>query len=101
VTSTGRIGPVLERRDKRGRRIGYNWWREYITDLLWHAEQAWQALRESGTAIGTTAIAGADFDTAYYQLSEAEFRQLHPRPTLKQLLIEHAGMAERYEEQAA
>lgn len=32
----------LPRRDKLGRVIGYNWWREYITDLWFWADQAWQ-----------------------------------------------------------
>lgn len=79
------------RRDKRGRRIGYNWWREYNTDALRHAEDAWQALRES--ALPAHSVAGAAHSgVAMYQLSEAEFREMHPRPTLKQFLLDNAGI---------
>lgn len=74
------------------RRVGRNWWREYNCDLLAEAEAAWQMLRECGDAIGTTAVAGADFTTGYYQLSDEEFRSLHPRPTLKAFLIGNKGM---------
>lgn len=80
------------RRDSRGRRIGRNWWREYNCEILSEAEAAWQALKESGEAIMTTSIAGADYQTGYYQLSEAEYRQLRPRPTLKHLLVQNAGI---------
>lgn len=61
-------------------------------DILREAENAWQALKESGEAIMTTAVAGADYQTGYYQLSEAEYRKIRPRPTLKELLINNAGM---------
>lgn len=80
-----------ERRDKRGRRIGYNWWREYNTEALLHAEHAWQALRES--SLPAHGVAGtAHSEVAMYQLSEAEFRELYPRPTLKQFLTDNAGI---------
>ena len=29
------------RRDRRGRRIGHNWWREYVTGLYRDARDAW------------------------------------------------------------
>lgn len=80
------------RRDRRGRRIGYNWWREYNLDILRNAETVWEALKESGEAIMTTSIAGAEFTTGYYQLTDAEYRQIRPRPTLKELLIGNKGM---------
>jgi hypothetical protein len=89
-----RLVLVPERRDKRGRRIGRNWWREYINDLLLCEEIAWQARRESGMAIHTDQIAGADYDTGYYQLTEGDYRSLHPRPTLKALLVGHAGTSQ-------
>ena len=34
------------KRDKRGRRIGRNWWREYVTDAWLSARHAWEAARE-------------------------------------------------------
>lgn len=84
------------RRDKRGRRIGYNWWRDHNVSLLNEAETAWQHLRESGQAIGTTAVAGADFTVGFNQLSEDEYRSIRPRPTLKEFLLANAGMNPTY-----
>lgn len=83
---------MSDRRDKRGRRIGYNWWREYNVGLLRDAEMAWQGMRESGLPINTSRIAGAPADTAFYQLSDAEYRQVKPRPTLKEYLLSNKGI---------
>ena len=80
------------RLDRRGRRIGRNWWREWITAELHTAEAEWQRKRESGEPIHTDAVPGATYDTAYYQLSEAEYRLIFPRPTLKDFLVANAGM---------
>lgn len=80
------------RLDKRGRKIGSNWWREYICDQLSSAEAHWQSLRESGESIHSGTVAGATYDTAYYQLSDREFKMIHPRPTLKDFLIQNKGM---------
>lgn len=63
------------RRDKRGRPIGRNWWREHIVSVLHDAEDAWLA------HYGTN-----------HQMEPDEFRRAHPRPTLKTFLIEQAGM---------
>lgn len=89
------------RRDSLGRRIGHNWWREYNCSLLEEAEVAWQALKESGEAIMTTAIAGAEFSTGYYQLTDREYRQIRPRPNLKELLIGNAGMSDEHRQPAS
>jgi hypothetical protein len=86
-----------DRRDKRGRRIGYNWWREWNVAELHAAENDWQAKRESGDPIHTDRVPGASYDTAYYQLSDAEFRMIHPRPTLKDFLVANAGMNGQYQ----
>lgn len=66
------------RLDRRGRRIGANWWRSFITDQLHCQEAVWQRDLEVA-AIG-------------YKTEADEFRAEHPRPTLKALLIAHAGM---------
>jgi len=66
------------RLDKRGRRIGRNWWREYITDMLSCADHAWWLDREAH-CVG-------------YATEEAEYQELHPRPTLKDFLIRNRGM---------
>lgn len=62
------------RLDKRGRRIGHNWWREYNTALLRDAEDAWQRLYGMN-----------------HQMEPDEFRAAHPRPTLKQFLTLNRG----------
>jgi hypothetical protein len=87
-----------ERRDKRGRRIGYNWWREMNVHQFHSADGDWLSKRESGDPIHTDRIPGAGYDTAYYQLTDAEFRVLHPRPTFKDCLISNAGMSQSFPE---
>jgi hypothetical protein len=72
----------VTRRDKLGRRIGHNWWREYVTTSWWLADQAWQAAREAA-AIG-------------YATEEREYAQQHPRPTLKACLVALAGTERNY-----
>lgn len=68
---------MSDRRDKRGRRIGRNWWREWNTDLLHCADHAWWLAREA-VAVG-------------YATEEREYADQHPRPTLKAFLIHNAG----------
>lgn len=73
--------PALElrpRRDKRGRRIGYNWWREYNCSLLLDATLTWERQCEE-VAIG-------------YATEIAEYAELHPRPTLKNFLLANKGI---------
>lgn len=67
------------RLDKRGRRIGYNWWREYNTDLLSCAAAAWEKDCEA-EALG-------------YATETAEYEAAHPRPNLRQFLETNAGMS--------
>lgn len=69
---------VPERRDKRGRRIGYNWWREYNCSLLLDADLAWQRHRE--------AVCNG------WATEEAEFAADNPRPNLKDFLVRNAGI---------
>lgn len=66
------------RRDKRGRRIGYNWWREFITSEFFLATAVWESQCEAA-AMG-------------YPTETAEFAAENPRPTLKALLLGHKGM---------
>ncbi len=67
----------MARRDRRGRRIGYNWWREYNCGLLLDARHAREAQRENGEGL---------------QMEDEEFAARYPVPTLKAFLIENAGM---------
>lgn len=68
----------MTRRDKRGRRIGFNWWREYNVDLWFCANAAWE--RECETvAIG-------------YVTEMREFAEQNPRPTLREFLETNKGM---------
>jgi len=61
------------RRDRLGRRIGRNLWREYVTDCWRAADHAWWLACES-EAIG-------------YATEIAEYREAHPRPTLKAFMV--------------
>lgn len=61
------------RRDRLGRRIGRNLWREHITDAWRAADHAWWLAREN-VAYG-------------YATESAEYAQDHPRPTLKAFMI--------------
>lgn len=61
------------RRDRLGRRIGRNAWREYVMDALSAADHAWWLDREA-VAIG-------------YATEMAEYAEEHPRPTLKAFLV--------------
>lgn len=69
---------MTERRDKRGRKIGRNWWREMNCDLLFTADHVWQLQREA--------------ECVGYETEEAEYQEHTPRPTLKDFLIRNAGM---------
>ena len=65
------------RRDSLGRRIGRNWWREFVMDHLRSADHAWW-LQAEEVALG-------------YATELAEYRQAHPRPQLKAFLVGLAG----------
>lgn len=67
----------MSRRDKRGRRIGRNWWREHVMEHYYAAAHAWWLDCEA-TAIG-------------YATEAAEYAAEHPRPTLKGFLVGLAG----------
>lgn len=68
----------MPRTDKRGRKIGYNWWREYNCDLLFDAARTWETRCEV-EAIG-------------YETETREYAAQYPRPTLKAFLLANAGM---------
>lgn len=65
----------MTRCDKRGRRIGHNWWREMIMEQFrsqWHDRDE----REGDN----------------HQMEPDEFNAAFPKPRLKDLLIGNAGM---------
>lgn len=66
------------------------------------ARAAWDALRESGEAASAGVAGTAGSSAGYYQLSDEEFRQLHPMPQFKDFLIELGARraAEREEAEA-
>lgn len=68
----------MERRDRRGRKIGYNWWRSYNCDLLLDATLAWERVAEEAS-IG-------------YETELLAFSQANPRPNLKEFLLRNKGM---------
>lgn len=61
--------------------VGRHWWRELVTDAHRSARDAWLALRESSTP-AYAAAGAANSGAACYQLSDEEFAQLFPPPTL-------------------
>lgn len=66
------------RLDKRGRKIGRNWWREMNNELLLDASITWANQCEA-VCFGY----GTEID---------EYAREHPRPTLKAFLIGNKGM---------
>lgn len=69
-----------ERRDRLGRRIGRNWWREWITEMWATADEAWRWAAEDATH--------------GYETEMDEYRREHPRPLFKDYLLANAGMKE-------
>jgi hypothetical protein len=61
------------KRDKLGRRIGHNWWREFIMGHLTAASQVWWLEAETASNGWATEL--------------AEFHSLHPKPQLKVFLV--------------
>jgi hypothetical protein len=74
----------MERRDKIGRKIGQNWWRELIVDSWFCAHRAWWLLQES-EAMG-------------YETEKREFAERNPQPTLKRFMIDLADPSRRLNE---
>lgn len=64
---------------------GRHWWREWVTDSYRSARDAWEARRESGAA-AYGAAGAANSDAAAYQLSDAEYAELYPPPTFRDVL---------------
>lgn len=91
-------------REHRKRRYaaqeGYrpHWWRDLVTATYRNARYAWEATRESSAPAYRVAGA-AGSDAACYQLSDAEYAELHSPPTLRGVLVALAD--DRREEVAA
>lgn len=68
---------MMERRDRIGRRIGHNWWREYVWNEWAAAYQAWRL--------------GMELEATGYATEEAEYRQAHPSPKFRDYLVALAG----------
>jgi hypothetical protein len=64
----------MVRRDKRGRRIGHNPWRDYVTDTWRCAHHAWWLAMEAA-CVG-------------YATEEREWRAVHPCPRLGDFMVE-------------
>ena len=67
----------MTRRDRLGRRIGRNWWREYVCQLLRDDTDAWEQ-RAEAEALG-------------YPTEIAEYKIDHPMPQLKDYLVALQG----------
>lgn len=68
---------TTSRRDRLGRRIGYNWWREFIWNEWRCAYDAWYMAMHEHTLL--------------YETEACEYRANHPSPKFKDFLIEHKG----------
>src|SRR5690349_991135 len=88
-----RDSPRSGRRDSLGRRIGYNWWREYVHDIWYAADARWREERDQECV-------GYPADEALYGLY-GESRDTPRRPTFKQCLIESSGLADSLRNGAA
>jgi hypothetical protein len=73
-----------------------NWWVEMNLRIFHETETARQAIRESGQYLGSERPAGADNGTCYYQLSDAEFNEIHPCLPLKDILISNRGIGKEH-----
>lgn len=61
------------RRDRLGRRIGRNPWRDWITDCWRSADHAWWLEMEQ--------------ETSLYDTEVREWRAEHPRPNLRDFML--------------
>lgn len=95
MTTLSLVGRV--RRDSLGRKIGRNWWREYNVDCWSSAHAAWAERRES-SAPAYMAAGASHSGAACYQLSDREYADLYPQPTLKDFLLGNKGMDAEPEE---
>jgi hypothetical protein len=83
-----------ERRDRLGRRIGYNWWREYIMEAYSPARQVWENDFETATnmtyAPGIIAAERRRERRGGRREATDFLYENHP-PTLKAFLLAEAG----------
>ena len=85
----------MPRLDKRGRRIGYNWWREYIMEMYAPARQAWEDRFEAETNMTYHRGIIATERRAERRGGRREvtdFIEVDYPPTLKEYLLANAGM---------
>lgn len=81
TSMTSRTSTTSDRRDKLGRRIGYNWWREFIWGEWRCAYDAWHL--------------AMDEESIGYETERREYRHNNPSPKFKDFLIAHAGQHNR------
>lgn len=61
-----------------------------IIDAYRAAAAAWLERRESGRSVQGRAAGTANSDVAYYQLTDAEYKVLHPKPLFRDFLLQMA-----------
>lgn len=89
-----------ERRDKIGRRIGHNWWREFIMSQYHPARENWEVQfdLQANETYYPGVIAKRLRDTRRGGVNEVtDFVSANPPPTLQQYLLEYRGMKDRQE----
>lgn len=65
--------------------IGRHWWRSWVTEQYRAARASWEAGRESSRP-AYNAAGAANSGAAAYQLTDAEYAALYPRPTFRDTL---------------
>lgn len=84
----------MTRRDRLGRRIGRNWWREYVTGLYHPARHTWESRFEAETnqtyRYGVIAVERRR-ERRGGRREITDFVAAHPPPTFKQFLVALAG----------
>jgi hypothetical protein len=64
---------MATRLDRRGRRIGHNWWREYVVQVWRDAHDAWWKQ--------------AEHETMLYATELAEYNLINPQPRFRDFLV--------------
>lgn len=85
------------RQDKRGRRIGYNWWREFIMEQYAPAREQWVTDFEQTNQSYYPGVIAVERrrERRGGRREVTDWLEANPPPTLKMYLLEYAGMKDR------
>ena len=95
---------MTQRRDRLGRRIGRNWWREHVTGTYYDAREPWERhfeLETSQTWERGLIAREKRKERRGGRREVTDFVEAHPPPTFKQFLVGLAGSRRPQEGEAA